>query len=38
MSYCTERFTRLDYCQFLLSNQIKLLTDLLCRARQKVEP
>lgn len=22
MSYCTERFTRLDYCQFLVSSQI----------------
>ena len=22
MSYCTERFTRLDYCQFLISSQI----------------
>ena len=22
MAYCTERFTRLDYCQFLVSSQI----------------
>ena len=22
MSYCTERFTRLDYCQFLISAQV----------------